>query len=265
MATAMLQSVLSKPSLPVMKNKLRTLLVFLLAVVVTLLGMAAGIYFNSPQAKSPITLPQKTDGENIDIEDIRRENVRVVETVTVDKNNVLGLVSQLKRPLEFHFSTENTVFSGESFKVTASEGYVKGTKAKVVRSENGRETMHYVLTDNSLYLWESGKRSYEKLGKGSFSYDDVAFMPAYEDLLDFAVIDDAKSFDSEGNIFIEVTGRREDSEISETYVISVSTGLPTEVIFRNDSEMLAKTKVTLIGTDEIAEHIFLLPDNSTAS
>ncbi|MBQ6835713.1 MAG: hypothetical protein IJO47_01520 [Clostridia bacterium] len=248
-----------------MKNRTLTLLFMLLAVIVTLLGMAAGIYFNSPQAETPITLPQKTEGENIDIEDIRRENVRVVETVTVDKNNVLGLVSQLKRPLEFHFATENTVFSGESSKVTASDCYVKGTKAKVVRSENGRETMHYVLTDNSLYLWESGKRSYEKLGKGSFSYDDVAFMPPYEDLLDFAVIDDAKSFDSEGNIFIEVTGKREDSEISETYVISVSTGLPTEVIFKNGNEILASTKVNLIGTDEIAEHIFLLPDNSTAS
>ncbi|MBQ2911262.1 MAG: hypothetical protein IJE55_03135, partial [Clostridia bacterium] len=115
-----------------MKNRTLTLLFMLLAVIVTLLGMAAGIYLNAPEAKEPITLPQKTDGENIDIEDIRRENVRVVETVTVDKNNVLGLVLQLKRPLEFHFSTENTVFSGETSKVTASEGYVKGTKAKVV-------------------------------------------------------------------------------------------------------------------------------------
>ena len=248
-----------------MKNKTRSLLFLLMALVVTLLGMAVGIYFNAPQPKAPIVLPQKTDGENIDMEEIRKENVRVVQAVKLDENNVLSLVSQFKRPLEYHFSTTNTVFSGDKSRVTTSEGFVKGTLSKVIRSENGAAKTHYVLTSNTLYMWENGSRSYEKLGKGSFSYDDVAFMPAYENLLKFEKVDSAKSFEKDGQMFIEVSIQRVESDIIETYVISVSTGLVSEVTFAEGQQVIAKTEVTLIGTDEIAESTFTLPDNSIPS
>ena len=245
-----------------MKNRFRWLLAVLLTVIVTLLGMAAGFYFTSSPQQETIILPQKADGENIDIEDIRRENVRIVETIEVTPENVLSLVSQLRRPLEYHFKTENTVFSGEKSRVTMTEGYVKGTKAKVIQSENGRETVCYLLTDNSLYLWESGKRTVEKMGKGSFSYDDVAFVAPYEELSYFETIVSAQTLVENDEFFIEITGKRADSEIEETYTISVSSGLVTQVTFADGKETIAKTAVTLIGTDEIADSLFLLPDNT---
>ena len=245
-----------------MKNRFRWLLAVLLTVIVTLLGMAAGFYFNSSPQQETIILPQKADGENIDIEDIRRENVRIVEKIEVTSENVLTLVSQLRRPLEYHFKTENTVFSGEKSRVTTTEGFVKGTKAKVTQSENGRETICYLLTDNSLYLWESGKRTFEKMGKGSFSYDDAAFVAPYEELSAFESIENARTVVENGEFFIEITGKREDSQIDETYVIAVSSGLVTEVTFADGKETLAKTTVTLIGTDEIADSVFLLPNNT---
>lgn len=248
-----------------MKNKTRSLLFLLLALVVTLLGMAVGIYFNAPQPKAPIVLPQKTDGENIDMEEIRKENVRIVQAVQLDESNVLNLVSQLKRPLEYHFSAVNTVFSGQKSRITTSEGFVKGTMSKVIRSENGAARIHYVLTSNALYMWENGKRSYEKLGKGSFSYDDVAFMPAYENLLKSEKIESADSFEKDGQMFVELSVKREESDIVETYVISVSTGLVSQVTFTEGQQVIAKTEVTLIGTDEIAESAFALPDNSIPS
>lgn len=235
----------------------------LLAILVTAVGIAVSLVFTSSDGYgSKITLPDKSGQEEIDIEEVHTINHRLVEEIEVNRLNALGIIGQLKRPNEYHFKATNSVYSGDKFLSTVTEGYVKGENALLTLYDGDEAIQNTVITKNSVYIWAEGSKRYKKLGKGSFTYDDISAVASYEQLLKYDSLINAYMEQEDGNLYVVAEALNDVTGIEEKYRISVSSGLLSEVSFEKDGTVTAKAVVELIGTDEIPLSVFTLPDGT---
>ena len=244
-----------------MRNK-KTLFALVLALVVFIMGIAASVFISvfDISEENTISLPEKTDDTISSEEEIREQNNRVFTAVTVDASNVKSLIERLERPYEYSFRTDGIIVSGGYSLTVSTEGYVKGEFSKTVEYEGENPISHMVMTPQSIYAWKNGANEYETLGRGDFTYDDVSYMPTYEELLEGKEITEASLKNIGGDLFVFVKAQNEATKLTEEYTVSVSKGLPVSAVFKKDDSTVMSVNVENIEVGEVDTSVFLLPD-----
>lgn len=260
MAMARRPSELCSILLRLMKRN-KYLPIVLLAILTVVAGVLTSFYLSSLEYRqsSSIVLPERSDVA-IEIDDgIQRENEQVVQQVTVDQSNVKLILQQLSRPAEYVFAVSTTLYAGESQSQQEAMGYVRGQITKIVQYENGSPASHTVMSAGSVYLWKEGADNFYTMGRGDFSYDDIARLATYEDLLD-KEIQVARLISVDGRVCIEAIVSNAATGHEEVFTIAVYNGLLKSVELRKDGKPVAKSELT-VATVEAVDNVNLMLPN----
>lgn len=260
MAMARRPSELYSILLKLMKRN-KYLPIVLLAILTVVAGVLTSFYLSSLEYRqsSSIVLPERSD-VTIEIDDgIERENQQIIQQVTVDHTNVKLILEQLSRPAEYVFAVTTTLYAGENQTQQQAMGYVRGQIAKIVQYENGNPANHTVMTADSVYLWREGADNFYTMGRGEFSYDDIARLATYEDLLD-REIQSARMVSVDGQVCIEAVVSNEATGQEEVFTVGVYNGLLKSVELRKEGKPLVKSALT-VATVEAVDNVNLMLPN----
>ena len=134
----------------------------------------------------------------------------------------------MKRPTEYFSQTQSVLYHKNSSATYSRSKWVKNALARVdILSAQQSQTVHYVYTSNSVYIWRSGDRTYHKASRGNFNPDDAQMMMSYEDIIaakdEDVITAGLTMYDGTSCIYAET--KNPDTGYIERYWVSHSTGL----------------------------------------
>ena len=140
-----------------MKNK-NTFFLFSIATVICALAIFLGFIFstNTGESVSEITLPEKSQLNLGGINNILRENIRIIEEMGIDTGNIKEVLKLLKRPSEYSFSSETRIFSNDKLSSKTHQGSVKDSVSKVTLLDVETPINHTIISKDSIYTWKNG-------------------------------------------------------------------------------------------------------------
>lgn len=189
------------------KNIILSIFFAVLLIIVVLF-----LFFNSADFISPpeILLPTT---ELEDTSNIFYKNKYIIDSVTINNDNVLDVISSLNRPLEYSCKLQKTIYAFDSNLTEFSDVFVSPSKVLVV--ENNKRT----LIDNET-VFITSKNITKTYSLQNFSFDEIIGIQTYEDISNIKsssleLIDDVK--------YIKIISQNEQKTIE--YYIDLTNGL----------------------------------------
>ena len=230
-----------------------------------LLVIFFGLPFSKNDGGSGIVLPQDgVDGVDIDL-DKYTSNREMVEAVRVDGDNIKKIVAALRRPAQYHISANSTIYytGGQSSK--AAEVYFSdGVSRTIVYDGSGQQERSCIINGDNVYIWEGVRGSVYSGSLGSFSADDYAFIPTYEDILE---LDDGDIISADYLLYNEMyclvaETRDRLSGYRGLYYISAESGLLIGAQRFDGDTLVYSLSCSVLDAPITEENIFTLPDGT---
>lgn len=236
-------------------------------VGVLAVGLIVSFYWPASSGSSPeIVLPQ-TGSADIDVDVGREEyNRRVADEVVIDEHSVQRVVASLRRPDEYTFTGQTTLYYGDQSSTVSVRGAVRGELTKVVQSMTDNLYKHTILTASEAYIWSSDTLSYYSGARGDFTVDELAIIPTYEDLLALPEEEiTGGGFETVGEtacIYAEC--QRSDGITVDRYYISVVSGLLVRFQSYENSVLVCETSMIPL-IEAVDDDWFMLPSGSVVT
>lgn len=238
---------------------------FHITVLVGILAIAVVIaLFLLPDtfSKSTSTIPEYPP----ELSTMDANEALVANALVIDRKNAKPIIEALHRPSEYFSETESVISYNGGSSTFSHKKWVKGDFSRVdIVSSSNRATMHYVYTEEKVYIYSPSSRTYYTTAKGDFNADETQMLVTYEDIINTPDenILDAKltTLDNSSCIWVE-TKNPKTSNITR-YWVATSTGLLiyAETVDSNGNTIYTLTTKNTELTPQ-NDDTFKLPDGS---
>lgn len=246
-----------------MKNQRKTYTTLFLAIAGTIIFLLFLLFITDKSPTRTNTIPEEPPETGI----IDTNAALISNAVTIDKSNVKNIVSAMARPAEY-FSETQSVLSHESGSATYTrKRWVKNHLSRVdLISSNHAQTMHYIYTEDKVYIWRSGNNTYYTASKGDFEPDDAQMMMSYEDITSAAeeniIKAELTTYDNSPCIYAELKSPH--TGYTEHYWISATTGLLLHgETLNKEGSVIYSITATQTEVSEQSPENFILPGGKT--
>lgn len=241
------------------------------AAIAAVLIMAAALLlsmfdfsFLRGEEKVHIVLPGH-DGQDVTVEaETYTDNLKMLQSVTVDRTNIKKLIGAMRRPEDYHLVVGTTLYHSGGQTTTGADGYVSGGRYKTVVYDAVGGARHCLIYGEDAYIWNQSSPGVFAGKAGSFTGDNSLWIPTYELLLE---LDDADILSADYALYgdeycLAVESRDPLSGNRILYYISVEHGLLVGAqSFEGDTLVYALTAEVLPLTED-PNVIFRLPDGT---
>lgn len=247
-------------------NKGRIMLFAMLAAVTIVLAVFAS-FFASSQADSEvpkIELPQELPGG---IEPgasiISSEPAPEVGEVTAE--NLSALVLSLERPEEYYATISVELFWQEGSARSTRELWSTGGYELIrTYTEDGAPGQNCIVAGENTYIWQEGDAQYYLGSTGSFSTDDAARIPTYEDLADVEPQSVAACYyEASGDIPCLYAETVDSLGQVNKWWVSLSSGLLWKFETWDADTLAYRMQTMSLSTDAVDRGQFILPDGNS--
>ncbi|MGI6039479.1 MAG: hypothetical protein ACOYBG_04635 [Eubacteriales bacterium] len=190
-----------------------------------------------------------------------------VEYLDITPENVQSVIKNLRRPENYTIEIEVEYhWSSGSSKVTRRTWGAGGVVRWQQFDLTGNPTINYICTDEAIYVWEEGEKSYITYDNGEFSIDDYGQIPTYEDILgaDKADIVSASYEDQNSVPCVKTVIVDRESGYTKVYWVALESGFLWNAELLEGDRTIYRMSVipTSFSTDRPNTSIFSLPDGS---
>jgi len=243
-----------------MKEQRKTYSTLILAVAGTFIFILFLLFIPDMSSNLINTVPEEPPEINI----VSANEALITSVVSVDTENVKTIISALSRPTEYFSETQSVLSHNSGSATYAHRRYTKGKLSRVdLLSSNQSQSMHYLYTDNKVYVWREGSRTYYSALKGDFEADDAQMLMTYEDIInandDDIVSASLTTHENTPCIYAEIKSPR--TGYVERYWVSTTNGLLLhgQTLDKNGS-IVFSTTATQTEIKEQPDELFILPD-----
>jgi len=173
-----------------------------------------------------------------------------VEYLDITTENVQSIIEHLDRPdsyslemqIEYHWTGGNSVFRRRTW-----------VKSGAVRWQHfdrtGNPVLNYIITPDTVYVWEENGRGYVSYPCGEFSADDLGQIPTYEDILQADKDDIVSAYyeDRQSVPCVKVEVFDRDNGHTHLYWVSLETGLLWEAEVLAEGQLIYRMYVLQSG------------------
>ncbi len=187
--------------------------------------------------------------------------------VTITPENVIGVISEMKRPAHYYYETESELFSQNSsvkyfHKVWRQETW---TRIDSLASDLTVK-LHTIYGMEKAFFWEANARTYYTSAIGDISSDESQMLMSYEDLLELSpeeiVSAEFTTYENQGAI--HVVANPTDTNHRTEYWISTEHGLLLAGSAKNGDDVFYTVKIKALNLAAQEDVVFRLPDGTLA-
>lgn len=237
------------------------------ALIVVAVGFFASFFFlfaDGSGEQYTITLPGQGSAVIDPSPEIGQSNRSQLQTVEIDRTNLLAVVQTLQRPETYHLQSETTYFYRDSQSTLKCQLWKSRNGIRISQLDaQDAQAQQILLTDKWVYLW-GAENAVVRFEKQSRDADLYRRMPTYEDLLKLSAeeILDGSVVELEGQLCLyaktmdSLTG-----EVEQWYILAEN-GLLLYADGTLDGQMTYQTRMTQLQLELEEQNLFLLPDGS---
>lgn len=219
----------------------------------------------SGKSQGHITLPGDAPPEmGVDPEEYV-SNLEMLQAVEIDRGNIKRLIAAMHRPEQYHLAASTTIYYSGGQSTTAAESYVSGGRSRsVIYDAGGAVRRHLLRSGEALYIWRAGASDYYTGRVGSFTDDDLIYIPTYERILELAEEDilsaDFSLYNEVYCIVVEAMDGR--SGCRNLYYISVEDGLLVGAQSFEGETLVYALSAEILDFPQQEGDLFVLPDGT---
>lgn len=211
-----------------------------------------------------IVLPGGDTQDHTSDSEIAKLNKELLETLTVSKENVSVLLSQLSRPAVYHWESRVTLTGDTgSGQLQVSADEENGMLRVSVRRGQGAAE-EYILTDLRFYAWESGDTLLYSGKREDFTADEIMMSLTWEELLQTPAeqLLDACVTQENNRDCIAVSALDPTSGYRLEYRISVEDGMLLSLTAFRETSQVYRVERLILEQGVVRSGAFYLPDGS---
>ena len=167
---------------PELKQSYVAAIIVLIMVIVILTIFLTDAGNNRKEAN--IVLPEygTADSSGGEIK-LPQEDAAPGERIEITTENVLSVIAAIERPEVYYLEMETTVFAGELSRTTQIRHWVSPTQSVTRQITDGNDAALFVMrSSDEVRVWYEGSET-AYTGASTYSTDDLAGIPTYEDVL----------------------------------------------------------------------------------
>ena len=213
-----------------------------------------------------ITLPgEDTPDVGVDMEEYV-SNLEMLQSVKIDRSNIKKLIGAMQRPERYHLAASTTIYYSGGQSTTAAECYVSGGRSRtMVFGPDGVVERHLLLSGEDVYIWKAGASTYYTGRAGSFTSDDLIYVPTYEKILE---LEDDEILSADFSLYNEVYCIVVEAMDSRSgcrclYYISVEEGLLVGAQRFEGETLVYALSAEVLAFPEQEDDLFKLPDGTS--
>lgn len=226
----------------------------LLICVLSLSVYISGVAYQTPEN---IVAISDTDSKMID-NYMLEQNMEIAGRVDINDKNIKDIIKSLIRPDEYKAVITSTLYYDDTYGTLSCRQYVKENTYRVdYLNNNGGINYTQIYYNDYCYFFKNGASTFNKIAKGSFSSDNDAMIPTYEDILniDDKYIKGSRMYEENGQMLIEI-----DTQIDKSvgiYRISLNNGLLYSADFSENGKMTRRVEVNVEKDKPVPEDFIL--------
>lgn len=181
-------------------------------------------------------------------------------SVQITTENIRQVVASLSRPAAYSYTVKNTLYYGEqSFTVSRRQTVLNGVCRTDELDASGSIVRSMLQSGDAYYTWRTGSSTYYTGAAGAFTSDMNGMLLTYEDVVGLPAdaITDAGTvnLDYEPCVFASaLTGA-----YRSVYYVSTTTGLLRRVDIYQGEQLIRRSEVTDLSTEQPFAAAFMLP------
>lgn len=195
--------------------------------------------------------------------DIAKENLRKIEQISVDTNNVQAVIAALSRPPAYTLEVTNTLHWNGGSRDLRCRQYVKNGayRTETLNAQGAVQQVSLEYAGN-FYAWDSGSSTYYSGRTGAITSDETAMLPNYETVCKLAPeqVVEAALVEIDGQPMIRVLAN--EGTRTAVYVVSTATGLLYRADFSYNGKPTQTVQTKLIALSA-EENLFFLPGDTS--
>ncbi len=187
--------------------------------------------------------------------------------VSVNAENVVQVVRELKRPENYYYETVSELISEAATVRYFRKTWKQGDWQRIDSlSASGMTTMHVIYGNGPAFFWEPNSRTYYKTKVGDISADDTQMIMTYEDILsltaDEIISASFITYKNQGCIY--VVAQPMDLGYQTQYWISTESGLLLAGQAKKDGKVFYSIRIDGLKIGDQEDVVFRLPDGTLA-
>lgn len=246
-------------------NKGRIMLFAMLAAITIVLAVFVSFFAssNADNNAANIELPQELP-DGIAFGDDLTSGAPAPDISEVTAENLADLVLSLERPVEYYETMRVELFwEGES-RTTSCELWSTGGY-ELIKSYNsaGALEQNCIVAGENTYIWRPGEAQYYLGATGSFSTDDAAKIPSYEDL---SLVEPTAvtlcRYEPSGDVPCLYAETVDAIGQTQKWWVSLSSGLLWKYETWDGDVLAYRMQTMSVSTDAVDRGQFILPDGN---
>lgn len=239
------------------RKTLFTLIILAIALITAFFLLQKG-HRKDSSITLPETLAESDAGDNA-------TNDGEFDPLSITPKTVQAAIAELSRPVSYQRTQTVEIFWTGGSAATAAQVAVSSGITRIDETLNDGSICHTLLYEKQSAVWYDDERTWITLRSDQYSSDALQRMPTYETVLDLPAesITHAEYCRKNGVYCIYVQTAPDENGYTESYWISVQSGLLFSAERTCNGQLIYRFSATEPGPEAPAESLFLLPNGSS--
>jgi len=248
------------------KQRMARLAAILVVAIMSLVFIAmyvADLQLNSQNMRISLPTASVAGGTAGDTQVRPEQNINEPQSVEISPDNVQNVIKTMSRPSAYSMEAVVENLYDENTLTTNIKYYLLNGYSRTEKTTEDEEAYIIITGEDNTFIWQNGDTKYYHGVEGEFDGDSASGIPTYEDILtlDPGMIRDAEYRNLDGENCIYIRTYDELLGYSDSYWVSLSSGLLIQAESSLEETVLYRITVKALKLETPPDTVLLLPTN----